>query len=339
MADDNKKEFSIDVTLNPFAEFNKKGVPPEWFAARPKLTNIVKAIDVKRSMKLDARKWKKKDLENGVYAVARYDLALFSTALKAMEKDIDKAFDKKKDKQKRDTKYYKNTKTETKDETAALSTAEKKVTALWNKVSKSIKDKVSLALDEVAADKGDNKKAIAVGKQALKVFNQVNTADLFANPINDTLAILKRLSTTIGKASNDKDDAFKVALRDLRDVESDYDLTAKSTGKVAKMFLALGDKMSKEKSADAELQKFGESIVKDAKPNLEELKKNIKDLGKDLDALVNFVAKGDREMKDINAKAAKFKSDHEKKKGSAKATIAKMDNLAKDFKKIERKLK
>lgn len=339
MADDNKKEFSIDVTINPFGEFNKKGLPPEWFAARPKLMNIVKAIDVKRSLKLDARKWKKKDLENGVYAVAKYDLALFSTALKTMEKGVEKAFDKKKDKQKRDAKYYKNTKTETKDETAALSNAEKKVTALWNKVSKSINDKVSLALDEVAADKGDNKKAIAVGKQALKVFNQVDTSDLFANPINDVLAILKRLSKTIEKAGNDKDDAFKAALRDLRGVESDYDLTAKSTGKVAKMFLALGDKMSKEKSADAELQKFGAIIAKDVKSNLEDLKKNIKDLGKDLDALVNFVAKGDHEIKDIDARAADFKSDHEKKKGSAKATIAKMNDLAKEFKKIERKLK
>ncbi len=341
MAGDTKKDFSIDVTINPYGEC-KKSEPPAWFAARPKLTSIIAAIQVKRSMKLDSRKWKLKVLEDGVYAVAKYDLALFSTALTSMEKDIDKVYNanKTKAKQKRDAKFFRNTKEETKEETVALSTAEKRVTALWKKISKSIDDKVSLALDEVEADKGDNKKAIAAGKQALKIFDRVDTKELFAIPITDVLSTLKRLSTTVGKPDSDKDDAFKFALRDLRAIESDYDLTAKSTGKVAKMFSALAEKMSKDKNADAELQNFGKMITKgNLKSELTQLNKSIKDLGKDIDMIVNFVAKGDHEMKDINAKASKFKSDHSSKKGSAKAITAQMRKLGTEFKKIERKLK
>lgn len=343
MADDNKKDFAIDVTINPYGEC-KKSEPPAWFAARPKLTGIIQDIKVKRTMKLDARKWKKKDLESGVYAVAKYDLALFSTALTSMEKDIDKVFlaNKEKAKAKRDAKFYKNTKDDTKEEAAALTAAEKRVTALWKKVSKSIDDKVSLALDEVEADKGDNKKAIAVGKQAIKVFDNISTKELFADPIQRVLSTLKMLAIQVGKAKEgeDKDQYFKSALRDLRDIESDYELTAKSTSKVAKMFIALGDKLSKDKNADGEIQKFGESLVKgNMKSNLTTLTKNVKDLGKDMDMLVNFIAKGDHDASTISSKASKFKNDHDKKKGSANAVTAEMRKLATEFKKIEKKLK
>lgn len=343
MPDDNKKDISIDVTINPYGEC-RGSVAPAWFAARPKLSGIIQEIKVKRSMKLDARKWKKKDLENGVYAVAKYDLAVFATALSNMEKDIDKVFaaNKANGKAKRDAKFFRNTKDDTKEETAALTSGEKRVTALWKKVSKSIDDKVSLALDEVESDKGDNKKALAVGKQALKVFDRMETKEMFAAPIQRVLSTMKTLSIQVGKAKEgeDTDDYFRSALREMRDIESDYDLIAKSTGKVARMFVSLGDKLSKDKNADGQIQKFGESLVKgDMKSNLETLTKNIKDLGKDMDMLVNYIAKGEHSAKEVAAKAAKFKGDHEKKKGSATAITAEMRKLATEFKKIEKDLK
>ncbi|MEP4196398.1 MAG: hypothetical protein ABJL99_12270 [Aliishimia sp.] len=336
MADDGKKNFSIDVTINPFGECKGSKVP-EWFKARPKLMSIVKDIQIKRSMMLDDRKWKKKVLEDGVYAVAKYDLALFSTALTSMQKDIDKAIDPK---AKKNKKFKSNDKTETKEEGAALSTAEKKVTALWKKVSKSINDKVSLALDEVESDKGDNKKAIAVGKQALKVFNGFDTKELFALPIAEVTGILDNLASNVTNAKGDTDPYFKDALTDMRAVESDYDLIAKSTSKVAKMFIALGEKMAKDKGADKELIKFGESIAKgNIKSDLQTLSKDISGMGKDIDALVNFLAKGDTDVKNVKSKASKFKGEHNKKKGTATAILAEMRKLATEFKKIEKKLK
>lgn len=343
MADENKKDIAIDVTINPYGEC-RKNEPPAWFAARPKLTNIVQEIKVKRTMKLDARKWKKKDLESGVYAVAKYDLAVFATALSNMEKDIDKVFEanKQNGKGKRDAKFYRNTKDDTKEEVAALTSGEKRVTALWKKISKNIDDKVSLALDEVEADKGDNKKAIAVGKQALKVFDGIDTKELFATPIESVLTTLKTLAMQVGKAKQgeDTEDYFKAALRDLRTIEGKYEGTAKSTGKVAKMFIALGEKLAKDKNADGDIQKFGESLSKGSmKSNLATLTKNIKDLGKDMDMLVNFLAKGEHDMKTITAKAGKFKSDHADKKGTATSITAEMRKLSTEFKKIEKKLK
>lgn len=343
MPDENKKDFAIDVTINPYGEC-KNNQPPAWFAARPKLSSIVQEIKVKRSMKLDARKWKKKDLESGVYAVAKYDLAIFATALSNMEKDIDKVFEanKQNGKTKRDAKFFRNTKDDTKEEVAALAAGEKRVAALWKKVSKNIDDKVSLALDEVEADKGDNKKALAVGKQALKVFERIETKEMFAEPIRRVLATFKTLAMKVGKAKEgeDTEDHFKQAVREMRDIESDYDLVARSTGKVAKMFVALGDKLAKDKNADPDIQKFGESLVKGSiKNDLETMTKNIKDLGKDMDVMVNFLAKGGHDASAITAKAGKFKADHEKKKGSANAITEDMRGLAKEFGKIEKKLK
>lgn len=337
MADDNKKVFAIDVTINPFAEFQKKE-PPAWFVARPKLRNIVKDIKVSRSMKLDARKWRKKTLEDGVYAVARYDLQLFSTALTSMQKDIDKAIEPK---ERKKFKFKSNTKDESKELGNALSAAETKVKTLWKKVEKNINDKVSLALDEVESDKGDNKKAIAAGKQAIKIFDRIETKDLFANPVNDVTLTMKKLALELGKGNADPDDLYNAALRELRDIESDYEFTAKSTGKVAKMFLTLAEKIANDKNADSELQAFGNHITKksDVKSSLETMTKNIKDLGQDLDKLVNFVAKKDADAKTVASKAAKFKGDHEKKKGSATAATTAMRKMADQFKKIEKKLK
>lgn len=340
MADDNKKDISIDVKIDPFGECKKKGEVPPWFAARPKLLGQVNEVQIKDTLKLDTRKWKKKDLEGGVYAIAKYDLAVFSTSLSTIEKEIDKVFDASCGKKKRDAKFYKGHKPETKDEAAVLNSAEKKVATLWKKLAKSINDKTSLALEEVANDKGDNKKAIAVGKQALKVFDGVDTESMFAQPITDVLTILKRLGTDLGKGNVDSEDAHKAALRDLRDLEGEYDYVAKSTGKVAKMFIALGEKLTKDKKSDPEIQKFGERITKGKlKSSLETLTGNIKDLGRDIDMIVNFVAKGDHDTKAVMTKASKFKGDHDKKKGSAKAITSEMRVLGAEFKKLEKKLK
>lgn len=336
MADDGKVKIAIDVKINPYGEC-KKSVPPAWFANRTKLLNLVSDIQVKRTMTLDGRKWKKKDIENGIYAVARYDLALFATVLTTVQKDIDKAIPPKIQKKK----FNGKPKDETKDEAAALSTAEKKISALWNKVSKNIKDKVSLALDEVESDKGDNKKAIAAGKEAIKIFDRIDVDELFKVPINDVMSALKALETRIKGASEDeKEDAFKFTLKDMREIETEYEFTAKSTSKVAKMFLALGEKMAKDKNSDKELQNFGQSIAKgNVKSSLEALTKNISAVSKDLDALVNFLAKGEGDAKAIAQKASKFKGEHEKKKGTAAAATASMRKLSEAFKKIEKKLK
>lgn len=336
MADDGKAKISVDVKINPFGEF-KGSQAPEWFAARPKLVKIVAPIPVKRMMMLDPRKWKKKTIEDGVYAVARYELALFATALNGMQKDIDKAIPPKERKKK---KFTANTKDESKEEGTALSNAEKKVTSLWKKISKQIEDKVSLALDEVESDKGDNKKALAAGKQALKIFERIETKDLFAKPVLRVQSVMNTLASFLARNSDQSDEGFKAALRAMRDIESDYEYTAKSTSKVAKMFLAIGEKIGKDAKADPALQNFGKSIAKsDVKKSLETMTRNISEVGKDIDALVNFLAKGEGDAIAVKQRASKFKAEHDKKKGSAAAATAAMRKLSVEFKKIEKKLK
>ncbi len=337
MADDGKKTIVVDVTINPFGEF-KGSQAPEWFKARPKLVSIVKDIKVKRSMELDPRKWKKKVLVDGVYAVARYDLALFATALNGMQKDIDKAIPPKEQKK---NKFKANDKTETKEVGAALSNAEAKVTKLWKKISKSIDDKVSLALDEVESDKGDNKKAIAAGKQALKLLSRLDPTELFSWPLTRVGSVMDGLASDLKDGRGDKDKDFDAALKALRDIENDFEFNAKNMAKIAKMFLAVGEKVSKDKDADPELQSFGEELTTkgEMKSNLQMLDKNVNDMGKDLDVLVNFVAKGKATSEEVKTKGKKFGSDHKSKVGSATKAVAAIDKLADKFKKIERKLK
>lgn len=341
MADDHKKEFAIDITINPYGEC-KKSEPPAWFAARENLKKIVKDIPVKRKLKLDARKWKKKDLEDGVYAVAKYHLAMFSTALSTLEKDIDKTIDKKKEnaKKKRDAKFYRNSKELGKEENAALSAAEKKVTALWKKIDKAINDKISLALDEVEADKGDNKKAIAVGKQAIKIFDGMETNNVLDKPVNDVTSTLADLAKSIAKGGGDASAAVQTAAKKLQAIEGEFDKNAKSTGKVAKMFLALGNKMSKDKNSDPELQTFGKSLSDGTvKTNLLKLNADIKELGTDISDVIAMVAKGETDAKVIAQRATNFKKQHDKKKDAAKDASKAMRKLSDQFKKIEKKLK
>lgn len=341
MAADHKKDFAIDITINPYGEC-RKSEAPAWFTARPKLTKLVTDIKIKRTLKLDARKWRKKDLEDGVYAVAKYDLAIFSTALTKLEQEIDKVFDKNKEraKQKRDAKFYRNSKEESKEESSSLSTAEKKVAALWKKLDKSINDKISLALDDVEADKGDNKSAMAAGKKALKVFDSIDTKGMFSKPVADVVSALSSLAKDIRKDPSGAAAAFKKTSSALSKVESDYDQVAKNAGKVAKMFLTLGEKMAKDKKSDGELQAFGAKLAKgDMKSTLQKLTDDIKDMGDDLDDLVGFIAKGGHDAMAVAQRANKFKAAHEKKKNSADKATSELRKLSVDFKKIEKKLK
>ncbi|MEM9583099.1 MAG: hypothetical protein AAGA08_08290 [Pseudomonadota bacterium] len=330
-----KVKITVEKAILPFAETKSKGVPA-WFECRSGLARAVVPICFKKTMELDGRKWKKKVIEDGIYAVARADLQLFATQLTNVEKSILKTLPKK-DQAKKN--FPKDKKAESPEVKKALDSAETQVKKLYKQMEGKIKDKVSLALEEVESDKGDNKKALAAGKDALKKFDSLQTNGMFSDAVKSAATAMKTLAIDLNK-HDDEDDSFKAALRKLRSVETDFEKTAKTTQNVAKYILVMGNKLAKDKKADSELQNFGRTINKG--PVTKALKKlvdNVDDLGDDLDKLVNFVAKGEASDKEVIAKAGKFKSDHSAKEKSGKAAVKAVRAIAEDFKKLEKKLK
>lgn len=334
MADDGKKKFSIDMKINPYGEF-KGEKAPDWFDARPKLTKLVTEIEVKRSMELDPRKWKQKDLEQGVYAMARYELKVFATALNSMQKTIDGVIPPKDQKKRK----FSDTKGETKEETKALSDVEKKVSSLWKKVSQKISDKVSLALDDVEADKGDNQKSLAAGKAAIKQFESIDMGKLFAEPLDDVAEAFTHMTKAMRKGAQ-AEQVFPAGLKRVNAIVAAYEKNGKNAGKIAHMFVQQGKKITKDKNSDPELQAFGKLVEKgDVADRLDKLVSNVDAMSKDFDNLVTFLTKGQGDVAVVASRGSKFVKDHASKRGSARDAENAMVKLVKEFRKIEKKLK
>lgn len=334
MAD--KVKISISKVINPFAETKTKKVPA-WFSCRPGLFREVAPLSFTKTMELDGRKWKKKVIEDGVYAIARYDLKLFATQLNSIEKSI---LDTLSDADRKKKAFPKSKNDESAKTKKALNDAEAKVKKLFKQMVGKVEDKVDLALEKIEDDKGDNKKAIAAGKQALKAFYNLETNGMFSKPVSTANETLKKLAVRLDP-DDDNDDLYKAALADLRNCESNFEKTAKVTQKVAKFMLHLGEKMQNDKKADPSMQELGQKISGsgDIKKSLTRLVSSVDDLGDDLDMLVNFVAKGKATQSEVISRAQKFKSYHASKENHGKDAVKAVRTFAKDFDRVAKKLK
>lgn len=302
MAAAGKKTIVVDTRINPYGETKTKKAPG-WFVARPGAAKAVSEIGVKRAMQLDPRKWKKKVIEDGVYAVARYELALFATTLSDIEKQIVKALPKDQKKKK----FTRNAKSEGKEEKAALDAAEAEVKKVFKKLSKAIQDKVSLALDEVESDKGDNKQALAAGKAALKKFDEINKNDMFSTPTDQVKKLLEKLAVRLEKAKGDDPAAIKAAESELAASRKKFEATTKKVDNIVKYLLHKGEKMSKDKKSDQALQEVGKLIISPkVKPDLMKVSMNVDDFEKQLDEVGQAIGKKDNKPGDFKALAKTF---------------------------------
>lgn len=338
MAETGKKKITVEKMIPPFGETKTKKAP-EWFSLRPGIYRHLPPVMVKRTMELDPRKWSKKVLEDGVYAVVRYELALFSTQLATCEKKIMSEVAKEKSFKK---KLPKNAKDETEGLTKVLDTAEKDVIKLYKAVAKKMQDKISLALDEVESDKGDNKKALATGKEALKRFDNLDTSKMFSGPTIKVTQALSKLSTDLKKSTTDKeaDTAFKAALKTLRSAESDFESVGKTTRNVVKYLLNSGDKMARDKKSAPALQAFGKKLADGAmKKKLGALEETISDFGFDLDDAVNFAAAGSADADDAANLAKGFANAHKGDDRAASDAVKEVQKLSKEFKAATKDLK
>ena len=327
---DGKKKFSIDMKISPFGEFRGRSAP-DWFVARPKLMALVKDIPIKRTLMLDPKKWTQKDLEQGIYAVAKYELAIFSTALSTMQKDIDKAVPPKERKNK---KFTSNTKNESKEEGAALSVAETKVKKLYARISKQITDKIDNALDEVEADKGDNKSALKAGKEALKKFGDMDTKNMFSGPAEGVQKALNDMASLVDKSGNPNDAAGLKKMNTALDaVNKEFEAKAKAAQNVAQYLLQKGAKMAKDDKADPALKQVGEAIAKNGnlKTAIGKLTATVASFDKSLSETVSKVRNGGISAANLRSLGKAFLDAHRGKDKAVDEAVSAVKIVSKKF--------
>ena len=334
MADEGKRNFTVNLKLNPYGEFKGK-VAPLWFEKRPKLKARVKEIPIKKTIELDPKKWKQKTLEQGVYAVARYELARFATALNALQKDIDKAIPAKQQKAKD---FIKTNKNDSKEVDASLSNAEKKVEKLYAAISKTITEKVISALDEAGADKGDNAKALAAGKAALAKFASIDTRFIFSQPTETVTSIFDELSADLKEYGDDSPELFKGALRFVEDCQKKFEGEARTTLNVVKFLMSQGAKMAKDKGSHQKLQNIGKEI-QSINSTLSGVSKDIETFEAELDGAAAFLKKAKATADTTKTTGRAFEKGKNKMQKFMNAADARVKKIAKDFSAVQKEMK
>ncbi|MEM8577362.1 MAG: hypothetical protein AAGF60_05885, partial [Pseudomonadota bacterium] len=299
---------------------------PLWLAARPKVAAKIKPIPVKSKLEVDPRKWKKKVIEDGVRGVARYELALFSTILGEQAKKLTKEIPEK------DHKALKpGDKGLQKPQITALDEAAAKAEAAWKKIAVKIADKVSIALEEIASDKGDNTKALAAGKSAIRKFDQLDTSKMFTDPTKGTVVALVALGDALKKNAEDPK-AWAAAHTALTKVDSDFEKTGKTARNVVKYLKDQGPKIAKDKGAAPELRKVGDLINSNAvKPHLTSLDQAVMRFENALEAEIAFLKAEKGNGDQVKNRARAFGNDNKDKDKDLKAAVAAVKKVSKAF--------
>lgn len=333
MAEAKKTKIKIDTEIDMFGEAKGK---PAWFAARPEAEKMVQNPAFKRTIEVDPRKWKEKVIKDGMYAVARYDLKIFATVLSGLEKEILKARPKERQK----LKFVKNDKGETMEEAAALDKALKDLKKIYTKTSSSIKDKVSLALDDVESDKGDNKRALAKGKKALEQFHKLDTSKLFAKPTAEVDALLDTLNSDLKKSGDGDAASLKKAMSALQASRKGFEATGKTAQNVIKYLLDEGAKMAKDTKSSPEMQNVGKLIISNrVKPDLELVSDNVDDFEDELDEVEEFLKSKNPSSVDAKRLADTFVKSNRSKDGDLKDAVTVVKKVSDQFKKAAASVK
>ena len=337
-AEAKKAKISVAKDVNPFGETKTKKVP-DWAALRPSALKGIAPLSFKRTMELDPVKWKKKVIEDGIYAVARYELQLFATHCSSYEKAIGKVVSANKAFK---GKLPKSSKEETPELKAELDKAARELPKLYKSISKKIEEKVATALDEIQNDTGDNKKSLAAGKEALKRFDALDTNGMFMKPTKTVVAGLAKLSQDLKKADTDKasDAAFKAALTTFKKAENEFESVGKKVGAVVKYILSAGDKMARDKNAAPELQAFGKKLGEGtSKKLLMQLDDMVADFGRDIDDNVHFAAEAKGDADDAKKRAEGLAASRSGADKASSAAVKELAKLSKTFKTLTKDLK
>ncbi|MEM9048514.1 MAG: hypothetical protein AAGC92_07310 [Pseudomonadota bacterium] len=263
---------TIKLEISPFAEMNRQ--TERWCLDNKALKKALRPIVFSEKAEIDTRRWDMKDLEEGLTAMARYDLKVFDVAVIEARKQIDKA--------------------KPRDAADVLAKAEKDIIALHGKTEKHLLRKLSRALDDVAGGP-DNEKALSDGKAALDRIEDLDLELVFkdiaqqaAEALSGVVAKAKKLkqgararAVAAGTAFDERDEAnYDMVYRKGSD-RSFFDLAktldglskeirgvAKETNAAINFLGKIGKKIKSDKKSSEEMNAYGKKII-DAKPAFE----------------------------------------------------------------------
>lgn len=340
MAAEGKKSVTVTQALFPFMEAQGKKMPA-WLDAIPNIGKDLGPVVINRKMELDMRKWKVADIQSGIYAIARYELKIFATHAAKVEKNVMSAIPKEKLKNanwaKLGKEFYADRKSPERD---ALEKAKKSLTDTWKSIAQEIENKVSVALDEVESDTGDNKKALASAKEAFKKFDRVDPVKMLGQPTNDLISALKKYSDAVPveKGQKPDKDKMKEVEKLVASVEGTFNANTKKMLEVVKYFLDAGKSMSKDEKANAVFQDLGKEIIKESK-SLKGLEDALQKFEDELTSVKNLIKKEDVKKGEISSKIGQLETAKSKQGALSVQAIASVNKIRELFKKAKTEVK
>lgn len=232
-----KEKMTAVLDVSPFAEMSKD--TREWCEKNRFLKNKMKNYSASETVKLDPRKWNEKTLKKALAALVRYELKLLDVKIGDIVKDAKAGG------------------------MGGEIEAQPKVLKLYEKFGKEIEKKVSLALEEIVEDKGDNAKGLRDGKKALKAMASTDFKKLFTGPGDKAQATFDTLARALARAGDDeaaRDKAMDVADRALDVALTEFDKGRDSAEAAIILLQKTARKIVKNEDAGPELVAFGKEI-------------------------------------------------------------------------------
>lgn len=308
MAAEGKKSMTAVLDIDPRTEMDDKVV--KWINGHPLLKKEFPNYTYKETLELDPRKWDEKKLRKGLEALVRYELKILAHRVTESWKTVQKEG--------------------AKAETSAV----KDLAKQYAKIGKEIDNKCSLALEEIAADRPDNKKGLRDGKAALKKLEGADFAKAFSGPRETVTKAFHALSSALAKATgNDKAEqaAYVDTAKSIDEARREFDGNAKDAEAAVDFLMKKGREFAKGEGAWPDLGK----MIGGYEREFNDFLSHVRAFDVDIDAAANDVKQRKLTPSDATRKAKGF-DDHARLDKEGKDILAVIKEISKKLAEIEK---
>lgn len=314
MAVAEKKKIKAELKLYPLKEMTKEA--RDFIGKSKELSKVYGPILFSKDLMLDPRKWTKKSLSDAMAAYVRYEMKILCVRVGEAAK-AEKAGKAAKDPKK----------------------IEKELSKSYEDMKKEIINKVSLGLDEVEADKGDNAKNLKDCKAAFGKLEKVDFDWMYKGPRESVLETLESLVDELADEPDEKESAkflSQCAAFVSESVKAFKDNGKEATDAVDTLLKAAKTTKAN-KGAAPELIAYAETVLKQEGKINSVLAKS-KSFSSALETTEKLLKGGKVTENQAKLQVAIFKK-LSKLDNSAKDTLAACKKLKPAFQKIEKSLK
>jgi hypothetical protein len=307
MAATEKKDYDAKLDADPRDQLSPAA--KKFLKSNSDIDKVIGKFKYSEKVSLDPRKWSKKDLESGVLAVALYEIKIFAVRINEIAKSG------KADKSVVD-----------------------EVKKLHAKTQKYIDKKLSLAVDELANDKGDNKKGLKDCKAAFDKLARIDFDDIYSIP----RSMIEGLFNDLGNSLDDADEKQKAkyladALKELGEAQNEFEKTGKAAEGAVDTLIKAAKTTKANKDVDPEFAAYADIVLKQ-EGKITSVLDNMKKFSAAVGTAEKVLKSKDLDAKQAKDQARVFKG-MSNLDGSAKDTLKSLSKLETDFDKIAKKLK